>query len=198
MSVRFRPIPAAAARGRRGARPGRRSALVRPRRPSTAAARRRGWSRPRRCRRDVAARLSAAARRHLRPEPRPAADHGRAERHARQLLRRRRCTSRLPAALARARALAAAGADILDIGGEVDPPRRRAGAADEEIARVVPVIAALRAEGFAAADLDRHPQRRGGARRLRRRRRPPQRRLGADPRPGEPRRWPRPPAGRSA
>ena len=52
--------------------------------------------------------------------------------------------------------------------------------------------------GLRAADLDRHPQRRGRPRRLRRRRRPLQRRLGAHPRPREPRRSPPPPAARSA
>ena len=52
-----------------------------------------------------------------------------------------------PAALARARALAEAGADILDIGGESTRPGADPVAPAEEIARVVPVIAALRAEG---------------------------------------------------
>jgi dihydropteroate synthase len=52
------------------------------------------------------------------------------------------------AALARARALAAEGADILDIGGESTRPGADPVAPAEEIARVVPVIAALRAEGI--------------------------------------------------
>jgi dihydropteroate synthase len=54
-----------------------------------------------------------------------------------------------PAALARARALAEEGADVLDIGGESTRPGADPVAAPEEIARVVPVIAALRAEGVA-------------------------------------------------
>jgi dihydropteroate synthase len=55
---------------------------------------------------------------------------------------------RLDDALARARTLAAAGADILDIGGESTRPGADAVPEAEEIARVVPVIAALRAEGL--------------------------------------------------
>ena len=53
------------------------------------------------------------------------------------------------AALGAARAMAAAGADILDIGGESTRPGADPVPLAEEIARVVPVIAALRAEGFA-------------------------------------------------
>jgi dihydropteroate synthase len=52
-------------------------------------------------------------------------------------------------AVARGRALADAGSDILDIGGESTRPGAEPVPADEEIARVVPVIAALRAEGLA-------------------------------------------------
>ncbi len=55
---------------------------------------------------------------------------------------------RLPEALARARELAAEGADILDIGGESTRPGADPVPLAEEIARVVPVIAALRADGF--------------------------------------------------
>ena len=47
-------------------------------------------------------------------------------------------------AVAHARRLVADGADILDIGGEFDPAGRRAGREAEEIARVVPLIAAHR------------------------------------------------------
>lgn len=54
------------------------------------------------------------------------------------------------AALARARALVAAGADMLDLGGESTRPGALEVAVSEEIARTAPVIAALRAEGFAA------------------------------------------------
>lgn len=53
----------------------------------------------------------------------------------------------LPAAVAHARALAEAGADILDIGGESTRPGANPVPPDEEAVRVVPVIAALRAEG---------------------------------------------------
>jgi dihydropteroate synthase len=51
-------------------------------------------------------------------------------------------------AMARARRLLAEGADILDVGGESTRPGADPVPADEEIARVVPVIAALRAEGL--------------------------------------------------
>jgi dihydropteroate synthase len=57
--------------------------------------------------------------------------------------------ARLPDALAAARAMAEAGADILDIGGESTRPGSDPVPPAEETARVVPVIAALRAEGFA-------------------------------------------------
>ena len=49
----------------------------------------------------------------------------------------------VPAAVARAQAMAAAGADILDIGGESTRPGAPAVAADEELARVLPVIEAV-------------------------------------------------------
>jgi dihydropteroate synthase len=52
------------------------------------------------------------------------------------------------AALAQARRLAEAGADLLDIGGESTRPGADPVPSEEEMARVVPVIAALRAEGF--------------------------------------------------
>ncbi len=55
----------------------------------------------------------------------------------------------LPQALAHARALASAGADILDIGGESTRPGADPVPLAEETARVVPVIAALRDGGFA-------------------------------------------------
>lgn len=53
--------------------------------------------------------------------------------------------SAVDAALARAGAMVADGADILDVGGESTRPGSEPVPADEEIARVVPVIAALRA-----------------------------------------------------
>jgi dihydropteroate synthase len=52
--------------------------------------------------------------------------------------------------MARARRLLAEGADILDVGGESTRPGADPVPADEEIARVVPVIAALREEGVTA------------------------------------------------
>jgi len=51
-------------------------------------------------------------------------------------------------ALERARALVAAGADMLDIGGESTRPGAEDVPADEEIARTAPVIAAIRATGI--------------------------------------------------
>ena len=62
--------------------------------------------------------------------------------------------------------------------------RPRQLSADEEISRVVPVIAGIRAKHGRAA-LDRHAQGRGGARGPRRRRRPRQRRDGRAVRPGD-------------
>jgi dihydropteroate synthase len=59
-----------------------------------------------------------------------------------------------PAALEHARALIAAGADILDIGGESTRPGAAAVAEAEEIARVVPLIAALRAETALPISID--------------------------------------------
>ena len=57
--------------------------------------------------------------------------------------------------IARGRALLAAGADILDVGGESARGDRPAVPAEEEIARVVPVIAGLAAEG-AVISVDTH------------------------------------------
>ncbi len=50
------------------------------------------------------------------------------------------------AALARAREMAAAGADLLDVGGESTRPGAAEVPADEELARVLPVVEALRGE----------------------------------------------------
>jgi dihydropteroate synthase len=50
------------------------------------------------------------------------------------------------AAIAHARRLIAEGADVLDIGGESTRPRAEPVAVDEEIARVIPVIEAIRRE----------------------------------------------------
>lgn len=54
------------------------------------------------------------------------------------------------AAVARARAMAAEGASLVDIGGESTRPGAETVVAEDEIARVVPVIEALRGAGFAA------------------------------------------------
>jgi dihydropteroate synthase len=58
------------------------------------------------------------------------------------------------AALAHARALISAGADMLDIGGESTRPGAAAVAQAEEAARVVPLIAAIRAESDIALSVD--------------------------------------------
>ena len=52
------------------------------------------------------------------------------------------------AAVAQGRALAAAGADILDIGGESTRPGATRVSVDEELTRVIPVIEALAADGL--------------------------------------------------
>ena len=57
-------------------------------------------------------------------------------------------------ALAQARALIAEGADLLDIGGESTRPGAAPVDAAEEIARVVPVIAALAAETDVPLSID--------------------------------------------
>ncbi len=59
------------------------------------------------------------------------------------------------ARLARGRALLAAGADVLDVGGESASGHRPAVPAEEETARVVPVVAGLTAEG-AVVSIDTH------------------------------------------
>jgi len=61
----------------------------------------------------------------------------------------------IEARLARGRELLAAGADILDVGGESASGHRPAVAADEEIARVVPVVEGLVAGG-ALVSVDTH------------------------------------------
>ena len=58
------------------------------------------------------------------------------------------------AALAHARRLIADGADILDIGGESTRPGATPVPTDEEIARVVPLIAAIRAESDVTLSVD--------------------------------------------
>src|SRR5215213_9299611 len=59
------------------------------------------------------------------------------------------------ARVARGRALQAAGADILDVGGESARGDRPAVGVEEEIARVVPVVEGLAAEG-ALVSVDTH------------------------------------------
>jgi dihydropteroate synthase len=58
------------------------------------------------------------------------------------------------AGLARARTMIAAGADILDVGGESTRPGAAPVAAEAEIDRVVPLIRAIRAEGPIAISID--------------------------------------------
>ena len=58
------------------------------------------------------------------------------------------------AAQAQARAMAAAGADIIDVGGESTRPGAQEVAAGEEIARTAPVIAAIRGESDIAVSID--------------------------------------------
>lgn len=56
----------------------------------------------------------------------------------------------VPAALAQARLMLAEGVDIIDIGGESTRPGAEEVSATEELARVLPAIAALRADGISA------------------------------------------------
>lgn len=58
------------------------------------------------------------------------------------------------AALDQARAMVAAGADILDIGAESTRPGAEPASAQDEIARALPVIAAIRAESPVAISID--------------------------------------------
>jgi dihydropteroate synthase len=58
------------------------------------------------------------------------------------------------AAVSHARDLVAQGADVLDIGGESTRPRAEPVPAEDEIARVVPVIAAIRAESDIPISID--------------------------------------------
>ena len=76
-------------------------------------------------------------------------------------------------AIARCEQMLAEGADILDIGGESSRPGALPVSAEEELARVRPVLAA--AVGLGCPGLDRHDQGRGHARRARSRRRHRQR-----------------------
>ena len=62
------------------------------------------------------------------------------------------------AAVAHARRLAKQGADILDIGGESTRPGAEPVSIDEELARVIPVIEALRDEGIALSVDTRRPE----------------------------------------
>jgi dihydropteroate synthase len=55
------------------------------------------------------------------------------------------------AAIARGRELAASGADIVDVGGESTRPGAQRIGADEELRRVIPVIAGLAADGIAVS-----------------------------------------------
>ena len=94
------------------------------------------------------------------------------------------------AAVAHGRELLADGADILDIGGESTRPGATRPLVEEELGRVVPVIAALAAEG--AVGLGRHDARRGRRGRARRGRDDRQRRLRRPRRPARSSAWSRP------
>lgn len=62
------------------------------------------------------------------------------------------------AALAHGRRLAAEGADILDVGGESTRPGAAPVSRDDELARVLPVVEGLAAEGFLVSIDTRHPE----------------------------------------
>ena len=58
------------------------------------------------------------------------------------------------AAVARARAMKAAGADLIDVGGESTRPGADEVSVDEELGRVIPVIESLVAEGLGPVSID--------------------------------------------
>ncbi|MFN3629886.1 MAG: dihydropteroate synthase, partial [Casimicrobiaceae bacterium] len=62
------------------------------------------------------------------------------------------------AAIAHGRTLAAAGADILDVGGESTRPGATPPSVDEELRRVLPVVEALAAEGYCVSIDTRQPE----------------------------------------
>ncbi len=66
--------------------------------------------------------------------------------------------ARAEAAIAHGRALAAAGADILDIGGESTRPGATEVPVEEELERIIPVIEALAGDGFTISVDTRKPQ----------------------------------------
>ena len=57
-------------------------------------------------------------------------------------------------AIAHGRELVAAGADILDVGGESTRPGADPVAADEELRRVIPVVEALASDGAVPVSID--------------------------------------------
>ena len=81
------------------------------------------------------------------------AHHGHRQCHARFLFRRRPHATPA-AAVAHALALAAEGADLLDIGGESTRPGAPAESESEELARVIPVIEQLAGQTDAALSID--------------------------------------------
>ncbi len=83
----------------------------------------------------------------------------------------------LERSVAHALAMAADGADLIDIGGESTRPGALPVLPDEQIRRVIPAIAALKARSDVTLSIDTRSSRRGG-RRARRRRRGGQRRIG--------------------
>ena len=97
------------------------------------------------------------------PRSRRARGDGRAQRHARFLLRRRPLRERRSGA-AHALRMIEEGAAIIDVGGESTRPGAAAGRRRRGLERVVPVIEALRRESD-VLDLRRHQQARGDARR---------------------------------
>ena len=76
---------------------------------------------PARCKKDPSPEPALSRRRRAQLR---AARHGRGQRHARLVLRRRRVSRHRRAAVAHGRQLVADGADILDVGGEADQPAR--------------------------------------------------------------------------
>ena len=86
------------------------------------------------------------------------ARHGRAQRHARLVLRRRPAARPRRAPSTRRCAMEAAGADIIDIGGESTRPGAAPVSAAEELARRPARCCAPSAAGVRGADVDRHLQ----------------------------------------
>src|SRR5581483_2307659 len=80
-------------------------------------------------------------------------DHGHHQRHA-GFVFRRRATRRSGQAIADGLAMAAGGADILDVGGESTRPGAEPVSEAEELARVLPVVRGLRRETHLPISID--------------------------------------------